>query len=101
MPGTEASKMKQLPGSITKIRSKQLSDLFKKNAFYENKKVIGSEYLVYVSEKGIKNAYIGMNMFYKQVIIKSKKNLLGKYLFVRITDATSFYLIGEIIKKKN
>ena len=96
-PGTVAAKMKQVPGDEIKERSKELTSLFKEISLKQNQKWIGRKCKVFVSEMGKDNSYIGHNESYKQIILKSDINLIGDWLDVKIVDASTFGLIGEII----
>jgi tRNA A37 methylthiotransferase MiaB len=41
-------------------------------------------------------SWVGRNLAYKPVVVKSAKNLLGEALNVRVTNAFPTYLEGEI-----
>jgi len=98
-PGTIASKMKELPGRETKRRSRIIVKLFKEIGLRRNKKWISWQGKVLVSELGkFQNSYVARNFAYKPIIINSKENLLGKFVKVKIKDATYFDLRGEMIK---
>ncbi len=100
-PGTESAKMsKKLHTRETKELSRQMSSLFKKIAFEKNKKQIGKEYFVFVDEIGKKGSFISRNDFYKPIVIKSNKDLLGNRIKVKITKAKSEYLISEKVLGK-
>lgn len=45
-----------------------------------------------------KKHYVGHNKFYEQILLPMKENLLGKSVAVKITQATKFSMIGEIIE---
>ena len=95
MPNTDAAKMKQIPVEISKKRASELMKLHAKIALENNQKLIGKEYDVLVDEKGFENTWLSRNENYKLIIIRSDKNLLGKQLKIRSTEAKSHYLIGE------
>jgi tRNA-2-methylthio-N6-dimethylallyladenosine synthase len=61
-----------------------------------NKKFIGEESTVLIDNKSGDN-WFGKNEHYKTVQIKSNKNLLGKFVKVKITEAMIWALKGEII----
>jgi MiaB-like tRNA modifying enzyme len=95
-PRTEAAKMRQLDRKIINKRSIILTKLVKKTCFENNKKWLGWEGDCLVDEKGIKeNTWIGRNFAYKPIVIRSKKNLLGKFISVKITNATFHTLIAS------
>jgi MiaB-like tRNA modifying enzyme len=94
-----AEKMKELPGRETKRRSRILVKLFKKIGLERNEKWIGWKGEVLVSELGkFPNTWIGRNFAYKPIILNSKeKNLLGKFLRVKIKNTTYYDLRGELL----
>lgn len=97
-PGTEAAKMKQLPESKIKKRSKEAFELVRKISFEKNQKWLDREGECLIDEKGMKNkSFIARNFAYKPIVIKSEKSLLGQFKTIRITEAKSNYLIGEIV----
>jgi MiaB-like tRNA modifying enzyme len=96
MPGTQAAKMKQLPQKIVNKRSRELSEVIKKTSLGKNKEWIGWMGEVLVDE-GDKNTWIGRNFAYKPIIIKSTKNIFGKFVKVKIENVSANCLIGKII----
>jgi MiaB-like tRNA modifying enzyme len=96
-PGTEAAKMKQLHGRVTNQRSRRVAEAFNAIALANNRRWIGWEGSVLVSEKGKRGDYCARNYAYKPVILKDKRDIMGRFLNVRISDATKNDLRGEII----
>jgi len=95
-PFTEAEKMKMIENKIIKKRSKIIGEISKNISFLNNKKWVGWEGEVFINEIGkFKNQYIGRNFAYKPVLIESKKNLLGKFLNVKIIEAKNSHLVGK------
>lgn len=95
-PGTPAEKMEQMPGGIKKERSKKLSEMLKRIYLENNKKWIGWEGNVLVTEKS-KTGFLAKNFAYKPVQIKSDKDIIGKTVNAKITRASSSALFGEVI----
>jgi MiaB-like tRNA modifying enzyme len=96
-PKTEASKFKLLPAKIVKKRSREIFELCKKISLEKNEKWIDWEGECLIDEKGTKkNTWMGRNFAYKPIVIRSDKNIFGKFLNVKIVDAKTNYLIGEI-----
>jgi MiaB-like tRNA modifying enzyme len=93
--GTEAAKMEQLDRETIDKRSSFLSDLAKKISLENNKRWIGWEGEIFVDEKGKNSTLVGRNFAYKPVVIKGKA-LIGKFLNVKIFNATSTCLFGEL-----
>jgi tRNA-2-methylthio-N6-dimethylallyladenosine synthase len=94
--GTAAAKLKDNVSIIEKKRrEKVLTETLKQTALEKNIKSIGKETIVLVNEnRG--DSYFGKNKYYKTIKIKSKKNILGKFLKIKITDASPFVLKGKI-----
>lgn len=100
-PKTEAAKLKPLPGHIVKERSRTVTKVFNETAKERNKQWLGWKGWVVIESKGTKeNSWIGRNYAYKQVIVKSSENLLGKFVKVEIKDYTAVDLRGKILDVK-
>ena len=95
-PGTPASKLKEIDGLEAKNRAKYVMELFKELGAEINKKWIGWEGPITITEKGKNNTSIGKNKFYKQVIVPGDYKI-GTELHVKINESTSLDLRGEII----
>jgi len=95
-PETEAAKMKQLPVKIVNKRSKQLHELVKAISLEKNQRWIDWEGEVLIDEKGREDTWMGRNFAYKPIVVKSGENLFGKFVNVKIVEAKSNYLIGNI-----
>jgi len=96
-PGTEASKQKDLLEREKKRRSRIFSAVYHRIAFAKNKELEGKEAPVLVTEKGKKGGVIGRDTSYRHVVIK-RDLPLGATCKVRIMEAKSTYLVGEILK---
>jgi len=95
-PGTKAALMpNQINGAITKKRSTKLAEIHHQIALEKNNKWIGWKGWVLIDEKGKNNTWKGRNFAYKQVIVKSSKNILGKKINVEIKDASMIDLRAE------
>jgi len=94
-PGTEASKQKDLLEREKKRRSRIFSTVYHQIAFAKNKELEGKEVPVLLTEKGKKGGVIGRDTSYKTVVIK-KDLSLGTTCKVRIKEAKSTYLVGEV-----
>ncbi len=95
-PGTDAERLKQLPTRISKDRSRLVNSVFKEYALRKNQKWIGWEGRVLVS-KISRGGYTARNSAYKPIVIHSERRLRGEFIWVRITDATYYNLMGEVI----
>ena len=74
-----------------------MSSVFEWIVFEQNKKWKNWTGNVFVDEKGKNNTFIGRNIVYKQIVIKSNEDLLGQFVNVKITETTKFDLRGQII----
>jgi len=100
-PGTAATAMKQLPGGVSKLRSVRMKELFDALSEENNKRWLGSEFIVLIDEIGKDGAMIGRNDYYKQIIIKNPLDVkLGDFVNVRIIGANRYDLVGEPIIRK-
>ncbi len=93
--GTEAAAMKQHSTNVIKERSKLCAELFRNHV--DNSSWLNWEGEVFVDEIGKEgtNTVIARNDYYKQILLKGGKELLGKKLNVKIKEARLFDLIGE------
>jgi tRNA-2-methylthio-N6-dimethylallyladenosine synthase len=94
--GTLSEKMIPIQEKEKKKREKILTDLLKKISLKNNKKIPGKTLRVLV-EKNKKDFYLGKTRRYRTVKFKSNKNLIGKFVTVKITKALSWGLEGKII----
>ena len=96
-PGTGAEEMRQLPTRITKDRSRIVNKIFIEYAKEKNREWIGWEGKALISEIGKDNSFIGRNFAYKPIIIKTNKNVFGRFVNVKVDDATFYDLRGRIM----
>jgi len=111
-PGTAAFKMKDdVPREEKKKREKILTEVLKKTALVKNKKYIGK--MVEVLPTEYKNGYlIGKSFHYKTVKFlprsepkaprwgEGSKDLIGKFVKVKITEAQPWRVKGEVKKEE-
>ncbi len=93
-PGTPAEKLEKLEGEEVKERSRKLSELVGEICLERNKRWVGKASQVLVTEKRGKQ-YMGRNESYKQVIIETKSDILGKFVTAKIKDCKKTHLKGE------
>lgn len=93
--GTEAAEMKKLDEKTVKGRSSILHWITKQIALEKNKKWVGREGETLVDEIGTNESFVGRNIFYKPIVIKTKKNILGRFIRSEIADATENFLISK------
>ena len=93
-PLTDAKKMKgRIKTEIVKERSKILTDLCSNISKQNNLKHINKKYNILITEKGKNNTYVGRSENYKPVIVREKVSI-GYFVDVKITNATSSYIVG-------
>ena len=92
--GTAAAKLEDnVSIEEKKRREKVLTETLKKTALENNKKLIGKETVVLISAKKGDN-YFGKDKYYKTIKLKSKNDILGEYVKVKIVEVSSFVLEG-------
>ncbi len=95
-PGTEASKLKDLLEREKKMRSRIFSAVYHRLAFAKNRELEGKKLPVLVTEKGKKGGVIARDISYRTIVIK-KDLPLGATYTVRVKEAKSAYLVGEVV----
>ncbi|MBI2143923.1 tRNA (N(6)-L-threonylcarbamoyladenosine(37)-C(2))-methylthiotransferase [Candidatus Woesearchaeota archaeon] len=97
-PGTAAAGMKRLPDSVVKGRSKRLASLCKKISLGNNRKWLGWKGRIVVDENGkVPGTFVGRNFAYKQAVISTGRNLLGRTTEAEITGATATWLKARLV----
>ncbi len=99
-PNTPAGKMKPFvhPREVKK-RSKRLAELSKKISYERNKGWMNWEGKLLIDEEGKKpSSWIGRNLAYKPMVIRTDEFLLGKFLNVHVVDVFPTYLKAEIMR---
>lgn len=97
---TPAAKMEQLPENIKKERLQRLNKIVNEYSNKSNQKFLNKTVKVLIegnSDKG-ENMYMGYTENMKLVNVYSKENIIGQIVNVKITEAKSFSLNGEITK---
>jgi len=95
-PNTRAFKINQIGNIKIRERSREMTNLFKKNAENQNKKWLNWQGNVLIDGKGRYSTFIGRNFAYRQVVLKGNFNL-GDEVKVKIKEITAHYLRGEVI----
>jgi len=94
---TEAEKMEQLPSWETKNRSRYLTSIFDWISFENNKKWKSWIGTILIDDHGKDNTFIGRNYAYKQVIVKSNKDIFGEIIKVQIEAITKHDLRARVL----
>ncbi len=97
-PGTEAVQMKDTVSQKEKNRrEKVLTDILKKTALQNNKKYINKEAKLLVNKRKSSEIWLGKTRTHKNVQFKSKSNLKGQFIKIKITNVSSWGLKGKQI----
>ena len=97
-PGIKAIEMEQVPNSIINARSKSLTSIIKEISLERNKKWLDWTGNCLVNENGkIDGTMIGRNFAYRPIVLKNSDVVLGNHYNVKIVEAHSIYLVGEIL----
>ncbi|NWG11424.1 tRNA (N(6)-L-threonylcarbamoyladenosine(37)-C(2))-methylthiotransferase, partial [Candidatus Bathyarchaeota archaeon] len=100
-PKTPAAEMCKDFVSLSDIkqRSNIMAKLTRKVAFEKNQCWLGWSGKIIIDEVGkVLGSWIGRNFAYKPIVIKSEDSLLGKTTQVKVTNAFSTHLEGEIVE---
>jgi tRNA A37 methylthiotransferase MiaB len=96
-PGTAAAGMEgQLKGEVTKERSERMAKLFGKILDANNRGWLGWEGEVYADERGKNESFMARNYAYKPVVIKTKEDIRGRFLRVKIRGTSRYYIEGKL-----
>ena len=99
-PFTEAAYMEQVPEQVKKERSKIATEVFNKVALERNRVFIGREMWGIVSEIDFKGEnYVVRSYNYKPIAVR--KADIGAFVRVRVTDATSQRLFGQLLESES
>jgi MiaB-like tRNA modifying enzyme len=81
--------------SIIKRRSAEAALLAKEVALRQNQRWVGWEGEILVDEKGkASGSWVGRNFAYKPIAVKSRANLFGKQVQVKVEKAFATHLLG-------
>ncbi len=82
-----------------KRRSGEIAKLSRKLSYERNQSWTGWTGTILIDEKGkAPGSWVGRNIAYKPITVKSNMNLLGKKLTVKVQKAFSTYLAGIIVE---
>jgi threonylcarbamoyladenosine tRNA methylthiotransferase CDKAL1 len=98
-PKTVAARMKEYVVAKEEIKRRSLvtSELAKRLSTERNHRWVGWTGEALVDEKGkVLGSWIGRNLAYKPIVLKSSYSLMGKTLQVKVVEALGTYLKGEI-----
>ncbi len=97
-PGTKASKLKDnVPLEEKKRRERILNKIIEETSFNKNKKYLGKKLKVLITSSK-KGYYFGKTENYKSVKVFSEEDIFGKFIKVKIIEATPWGLMGKMTK---
>jgi len=96
-PNTPAARMKQIDSKEIAFRSRMMTKLARAISLKRNEYWLGWEGEILVDERGSKDSWIGRNYAYKPIVVRSRENLLGKFVNVKVVKAHVNYLEAKIV----
>ncbi|VBB33366.1 unnamed protein product [Acanthocheilonema viteae] len=95
--GTPAANLKKIDTVEARRRTAEMSALFRSYSRYDKER-IGERHRVLVCELATdRQHYVGHNKYYEHFLISAKKCLLGKWVEVRITEVSKFYMKAVLV----
>lgn len=96
-PGTPAARMKKVPSSVVKKRSRELTAVFE--AFSPYNGMEGKVESIWITEIATDGIHlVGHTKGYIQVLVTGSESLLGTSALVKITSVGRWSVFGEVIK---
>ncbi len=95
----EALRHKDLSGTIKKERSRKITTIFENMVFNKNKRFVGQEKEILITEIGKNKSMVGKSDDYRSIVVKAPLKI-GQKLKVKIIGAEKYYLLGEIVNPK-
>ncbi len=100
-PGTESSRMRQLPSEVISERSRRAYREVLRIMDSRNSRWVGWRGVALVVEPGNRpGTVVARNDWYKPIVLKGGPELLGKWVEVRVTGHTPVHLNGELISEE-
>ncbi|GKV09116.1 hypothetical protein SLEP1_g20660 [Rubroshorea leprosula] len=99
-PGTPAARMKKVPSTIVKKRSRELTSVFE--AFTPYNGMEGRVERIWITEIATDGIHlVGHTKGYVQVLVIGPESLLGASAIVKITSVGRWSVFGEVIETLN
>ena len=96
-PGTSAARLKEISSSQMKKRATKLMKLHLQICKNNQETWIGKEVRVLIDKKGFENTWLGRSNNYKLFAVHSKRNILGKFVNVKVKKLLPHYLISKLV----
>ncbi|KAF8025521.1 hypothetical protein BT93_F2376 [Corymbia citriodora subsp. variegata] len=99
-PGTPAARMKKVPSTVVKQRSRELTSVFE--AFTPYSGMEGRVERIWITEIATDGVHlVGHTKGYIQVLVVAPDNMLGTSAIVKITSVGRWSVFGEVIETLN
>lgn len=98
-PGTEASRLKDMPSRLKKDRSRRMTHLWKEIAGRRNGRYHGKEIVAQVTEMGREGTVMARSANYRKIVVLEPLPL-GVVQVFNIVKTTPFYLVGEVAEDR-
>ncbi|KAA8538669.1 hypothetical protein F0562_028277 [Nyssa sinensis] len=99
-PGTPAARMKKVPSTVVKKRSRELTSVFESFTPYNGME--GKVERIWITEFATDGIHlVGHTKGYVQVLVSGPESMLGTSAIVRITSVGRWSVFGEVIKTFN
>lgn len=98
-PGTEASRLKDMPPRFKKDRSRRMTRLWQEIARLRNDRYLGETIVAQVTERGREGTMMARSDNYRKTVIREPLDLGSVHRF-RIVKTSPFYLVGEVASRE-
>eukprot|EP00268_Persea_americana_P002932 TRINITY_DN10883_c0_g1_i1.p2 TRINITY_DN10883_c0_g1~~TRINITY_DN10883_c0_g1_i1.p2 ORF type:complete len:312 (+),score=65.97 TRINITY_DN10883_c0_g1_i1:1315-2250(+) len=96
-PGTPAARMKKVPSTVVKKRSRELTSVFESFAPYQGmESQIERIWITEIATDGVH--LVGHTKGYVQVLVVAPESMLGTSTYVKITSVGRWSVFGEVIE---
>ncbi|KAK3006390.1 hypothetical protein RJ639_015474 [Escallonia herrerae] len=99
-PGTPAARMKKVPSTLVKKRSRELTSVFESFTPYDG--MVGKVERIWITEIATDGSHlVGHTKGYVQVLVIGPGSMLGTSAVVKITSVGRWSVFGEVIQAHN
>ncbi len=98
-PGTEASRLKDMPSRFKKDRSRRMTRLWQQIAGQRNGRYLEKTIVAQVTERGREGTMMARSLNYKKIVVRDPL-LLGSVHRLKIVKTSPFYLVGMVASRE-
>ncbi len=98
-PHTRSASMMQIPSKIKKERTIRAVRVAEELCLKRNKRFVGREVAVLLTEKNYNKTLTGRTISYHPVIVEGDGSLLGSWVKVKVNNVTFYDLRGTIVSR--